>query len=126
VLSRGLISSSALQGKSQSGFRPFLPRFNKDNLKHNLKLVEALASIADQKGITVVQAAVAWVLSRGENIVPLVGARRRESLQEALGAIDLELTGEDLSRIESSIPAEAVAGERYLPDQMATLDSERS
>lgn len=126
VLSRGLISSRALQGKSRSGFRLFLPRFKEDNLKHNLKLVEALASFTKQKGITVVQAAIAWVLSRGEEVVPLVGARRRESLQEALGAIDLKLTDEDLSRIGSSIPAEAVAGERYLPDQMSILDSECS
>jgi aryl-alcohol dehydrogenase-like predicted oxidoreductase len=126
VLSRGLISSGALKGQSQSGFRTFLPRFREDNLKHNLMLVEALASFADQKGISVAQAAIAWVLSRGEEVVPLVGARRRESLREALGAIDLKLTYEDLSGIDFAIPAEAVAGERYSPDQMATLDSERS
>jgi aryl-alcohol dehydrogenase-like predicted oxidoreductase len=126
VLSRGLISSGALRGKSQSGFRTSLPRFKEDNLKHNLKLVESLALFADQKGISVVQAAIAWVLSRGEDVVPLVGARRRESLREALGAIDLKLTDQDLSGIDSAIPAEAVAGERYSPDQMATLDSERS
>ena len=124
VLSRGLISAGALQGKSQSGFRAFLPRFTGDNLKRNLKLVEALATFAGQKGISVAQAAIAWVLTRGENIVALVGARRRQSLQEALGALDVLLTDEDLAAIEAAIPAEMVAGQRYLPDQMAILDSE--
>jgi aryl-alcohol dehydrogenase-like predicted oxidoreductase len=125
VLSRGLISAGALKGKSRSGARAFLPRFKNDNLNHNLKLVETLASFADQKRISVAQAAIAWVLARGEDVVPLVGARRRESLQEALGALEVLLTKEDLSGIESAIPAERVAGQRYLPEQMATLDSER-
>jgi aryl-alcohol dehydrogenase-like predicted oxidoreductase len=125
VLSRGLLSAGALTGQSRSGSRAFLPRFKNDNLSHNLKLVEALGSFADQKRISVAQAAIAWILARGEDVVPLVGARRRESLQEALGALDVSLTPEDLSQIESAIPAERVAGQRYLPEQMAALDSER-
>jgi aryl-alcohol dehydrogenase-like predicted oxidoreductase len=124
VLSRGLISDGALKGQSRSGFRSFMPRFKNDNLDRNLILVEALASFVEKKGISVAQAAIAWVLSRGENIVALVGARRRESLQEALGALEAGLTDEDLSGIESIIPAEMVAGQRYAPEQMATLDSE--
>ena len=79
----------------------------------------------DKKGISVAQAAIAWVLARGENVVALVGARRRQSLQEALGALEVSLTDEDLAGIEAAIPAEMVAGQRYLPDQMAILDSER-
>jgi aryl-alcohol dehydrogenase-like predicted oxidoreductase len=125
VLSRGLISTGALKGQSRSGFRAFLPRFKNENWNQNLKLVEALALFADQKGISVTQAAIAWVLSRGEDVVPLVGARRRESLREALEALDVSLTTEDLSQIESVLPAEKVAGQRYLPEQMVTLDSER-
>jgi aryl-alcohol dehydrogenase-like predicted oxidoreductase len=125
VLSRGLISVGALKGQSRSGSRAFLPRFKNDNWNQNLKLVEALASFADKKGMTVAQAAIAWVLARGEDVVPLVGARRRESLREALGALEIILTAEDLFGIESAIPAERVAGQRYLPEQMATLDSER-
>jgi aryl-alcohol dehydrogenase-like predicted oxidoreductase len=124
VLSRGLISAGALKGQSRSGSRAFLPRFKNENRNQNLKLVEALALFADQKGISVAQAAIAWVLSRGEDVVPLVGARRPESLRESLGAMEMVLTTEDLSRIESAIPAEKVAGPRYLPEQMATLDSE--
>jgi aryl-alcohol dehydrogenase-like predicted oxidoreductase len=125
VLSRGLISAGALKGQSRSGFRAFMPRFKNDNVHQNLKLVEALASFADQKGINVAQAAIAWVLSRGEGVVPLVGARRRESLREALGTLEVLLTREDLSKMESAIPAEKVAGQRYMPEQMAILDSER-
>ena len=125
VLARGLISAGALKGQSQSGFRSFLPRFQGQNLKQNLSLVEALAAFAASKAVSVAQLAIAWVLSRGEDIVPLVGARRPDSLQEALGALDLILKAEDFSRVEALIPAEAVAGERYMPEQMAMLDSER-
>jgi aryl-alcohol dehydrogenase-like predicted oxidoreductase len=124
VLSRGIISAGALEGKSQSGFRSRLPRFQDQNLKDNLALVEALAAFAAPKGASVAQLAIAWVLSRGPNIVPLVGARRRDHLQEALKSLDLELSAEDLLTIESLVPAYAVAGERYMPEQMAMLDSE--
>ncbi len=125
VLSRGLISAGALKGQSQSGFRSSLPRFQGQNLKKNLALVEALAVFAESKAVSIAQLAIAWVLARGRDIVPLVGARRRDNLQEALGALDLVLTAEDLSKVEAAIPAEAVAGERYMPEQMAMLDSER-
>jgi aryl-alcohol dehydrogenase-like predicted oxidoreductase len=73
----------------------------------------------------VAQVAIAWVLSRGEDIVPLIGARTRERLSEALGAPALELSAEDLSRIEQAVPAGAVAGDRYPEAQMGQLDSER-
>jgi len=125
VLSRGLISSAALKGQSQSGFRSHLPRFQGQNLQQNMALVEALAAFAESKAASVAQLAIAWVLARGRDIVPLVGARRRESLQEALGALDLALTAEDFAKVEAAIPAEAVAGKRYMPEQMAMLDSER-
>lgn len=125
VLSRGLISAGALEGRSQSGFRSHLPRFRGKNLQQNLALVEALAVVAESRGASVTQLAIAWVLARGQDIIPLVGARRLNSLQEALEALDLDLTEEDLAQIEAAIPAPAVAGERYGPEQMATLDSER-
>jgi aryl-alcohol dehydrogenase-like predicted oxidoreductase len=126
VLSRGIISSGALKGQSQSGFRSHFPRFQGQNLKQNLALVEALAAFAATKAVSVEQLAIAWVLSRGEDIVPLIGARRQDHLQEALGALDLIFTAEDFSKMESLIPPAAVAGECYMPDQMAMLDSERS
>jgi aryl-alcohol dehydrogenase-like predicted oxidoreductase len=125
VLSRGLISSGALKGHSQSGFRSHFPRFQGQNLKQNLALVEGLAAFAESKAVSVAQLAIAWVLSKGRDIVPLVGARKRDKLQEALGALDLVLTAEDISKTEALIPQAAVAGERYMPEQMEMLDSER-
>jgi aryl-alcohol dehydrogenase-like predicted oxidoreductase len=110
---------------SQGDFRSFSPRFRGGNLDRNLTLVEALRGIADAKGASVAQVAIAWVLSRGDDIVPLVGARRRDRLYEALGARALELTAEDLTRVEDAVPAGAVAGERYAPQAMEQLDSER-
>lgn len=127
VLSRGLLSGhwSKERAISPYDFRNFSPRFNNDNLDHNLDLVEALRQIADVKGASVAQIAIAWVLSRGEDIVPLVGARRRDRLTESLGALNITLTSDDLARIEQAIPYGAAAGERYNSHGMAGLDSER-
>ncbi len=126
VLSRGLISGHWSKERAGAGdFRSHLPRFSGENLDRNLALVEALRAIAAAKGATVAQIAIGWVLSRGDDIVPLVGARRRERLAEALGALDLHLTADDLAQIERAAPPEAVAGERYPSAQMAVLDSER-
>jgi aryl-alcohol dehydrogenase-like predicted oxidoreductase len=128
VLSRGLLSGrwSKERELSPADFRSHAPRFSGENLDRNLELVEALREIAKTKDATVTQLAIAWVLSRGDDIVPLAGARRRDRLEEAVGALDLELDEEDLTAIESAVPAEAVAGDRYDAQQMAILDSERS
>lgn len=126
VLSRGLLSNAAMKGESQSGFRQGLPRFQGENLQRNLRLVEALNDIAATKGCTVAQLAIAWALARGDDIVPLVGARRRDRLSEALGALQVHLTADDLAAIEHVAPAGAVAGDRYDAHQMAWLDSERA
>ena len=129
VLSRGLLSGHWSKERAEAltprDFRASAPRFTGENLERNLALVETLRGIAKAKDATVAQLAIAWALSRGEDVVPLVGARRRDRLTEALGALELELTPEDLARIEEAIPAEAVAGERYHAEQMAILDSER-
>ena len=79
----------------------------------NLGLVDALAAIAAEKSATPAQLAFAWVLAQGEDIVPLAGARRRDRLREALGALDIRLTAEDLTRIADAVPPGAVAGDRY-------------
>jgi aryl-alcohol dehydrogenase-like predicted oxidoreductase len=120
VLSRGLISGhwSADRSVTQTDFRARSPRFQGENLEHNLQLVDTLREIADEQGATVAQVAIAWVLGRGEDIVPLVGARTRERLEEALGALELSI---DTDRIEVG----AAAGSRYDERQMAMLDSER-
>jgi pyridoxine 4-dehydrogenase len=127
VLSRGLISGHWTRDRqtTSNDFRSRSPRFSRENLDRNLELAEALRKVAEGKGATPAQAAIAWVLSRGEDIVPLVGARRRDRLTEALGALDLYLTDEDLATIERAVPADQAAGDRYDPRQMAMLDSEK-
>ncbi len=127
VLSRGLLSGHWSRERSEKtrDFRSLLPRFSGPQLERNLALVEALRVVAAEKGATVAQLAIAWVLSRGAEIVPLVGARRRDRLAEALGALSVTLTPEDLARIEGAIPQGASAGDRYNAHGMATLDSER-
>ena len=127
VLSHGLLSGQWSKERTHTpgDFRSISPRFSGANLDRNLALVEALRSIAEEKGATVSQIAIAWVLSRGQHIVPLVGARRRESLTESLQALDLTLTADDLARIEQAVPPGAVAGTRYPTPLMAVLDSEQ-
>lgn len=127
VLSRGLISGHFDRDRklAANDFRGMSPRFQGENLDRNLDLVDALRKIAEQKAVSVAQIAIAWVLSRGEDIVPLVGARRRDRLSEALGALDVTLDAEDLAAIERAVPAGAAAGDRYPAEQMAHLDSER-
>lgn len=127
VLSRGLLSGhwSRERGVAANDFRKFSPRFTGTNLDHNLGLVEALHNVAKDMGVTVAQLAIAWVLSRGGDIVPLVGARRRDRLAEALGALTINLAANDLARIEHAIPPDAAAGDRYPAQSMTTLDSER-
>ncbi|MEU9618047.1 aldo/keto reductase [Streptomyces sp. NPDC048155] len=127
VLSRGLISGHFTRDRqwTPGDFRAASPRFQEGNLQHNLDLVDALRKIAEQKGVTVAQIAIAWVLARGTDIVPLVGARRRDRLTESLGALDITLDTADLAAIEAAVPAGAAAGERYPQSQMSSLDSER-
>lgn len=127
VLSRGLISGhwSKERGSQPGDSRRLGPRFAPENLDRNLSLVEAMRALAHQKRVSVAQLAIAWVLSRGDDIVPLVGARRREQLQEALDSLQARLDAADFSRIEHAVPHDAAAGERYNAHQMAHLDSER-
>ena len=125
VLSRGLLSGHWDPARENAGFRSRAPRFQDENLRRNLALAEALRSVAAQRGATVAQAAIAWVAAQGEDIVPLVGARRREQLTESLAAADLRLSADDLAAIEWAVPAGSAAGSRYPEAQMAGLDSER-
>ena len=126
VLSRGLISGH--WGRERQGDKDFRnlasPRFQGGNLDANLALVERMRALAAELNVTVAQLAIAWVAAQGADIVPLVGARRRDRLQEALGAADLVLKPDDLARLEAIVPPNAAAGERYNAAQMAHLDSE--
>ncbi len=126
VLSRGLLSGhwSPKRELDAHDFRSISPRFQGENLEHNLALVDRLREIGDENDASVAQAAIAWVAGRGDDIVTLVGARRRDRLHEALGAADLRLSSEDLQRIEDAVPAGAAAGTRYAEFMMAELDSE--
>lgn len=123
VLSRGLLSGS--KPASQSDFRAHLPRFTGENRERNQRLIEALQRLAAEKRVSASQLAVAWVLSKGKSIVPLIGARTRAQLAESLGALQVALTPADVARMEEAIPASAVAGTRYDEHQMRVLDSER-
>lgn len=129
VLSRGLLSGhwSPSRELGATDFRAHSPRFAGENLERNLALVEALRGVAAEHGggASVAQVAIAWALARGEDVVPLIGARRRDRLEEALGALSLALSDDDLARIEAAVPKGAAAGDRYAAPQMAALDSER-
>jgi aryl-alcohol dehydrogenase-like predicted oxidoreductase len=123
VLSRGLLSGSATN--TPGDFRSRLPRFSGDNLENNQKLVDRLRELAAARGIAPVQLAIAWVLAKHESIVPVMGARRRNQLSDALAALDVHLTPDDMAQAEAACPAEAVAGTRYDSHQMRVLDSEK-
>jgi aryl-alcohol dehydrogenase-like predicted oxidoreductase len=123
VLSRGLLSGSAPSGSGD--FRSSLPRFRGENLARNQRLIDELRKIASEKGMTPSQLAIAWVLAKGSSLVPVIGARKRRQLTEALGALQFELSEDDIARVEGAIPAAAVAGTRYDEHQMKMLDSER-
>jgi aryl-alcohol dehydrogenase-like predicted oxidoreductase len=130
ILSRGLLSSGTAR-LAPGDPRTRFPRFSGENHARNLELLAALEAIAAKKGArevggaTAAQLAIAWVASRGEDIIPLIGTKRRDRLAEALKALDLTLSADDLAEIEAAVPAGAVAGDRYEPAGLASLDSER-
>jgi aryl-alcohol dehydrogenase-like predicted oxidoreductase len=125
ILSRGLLSSSTAR-LADNDPRARFPRFRGENHARNLELLAALETIASQRNVTAAQLAIAWVASRGDDIIPLIGTKRRDRLAEALRAItDLTLSADELAAIEAAVPAGAVAGDRYDAAQLTMLDSER-
>jgi aryl-alcohol dehydrogenase-like predicted oxidoreductase len=122
VLSRGLIGGEA--PRDASDWRAHVPRFQGDNLQQNLELVQQLKPIADRHGVTIAQLAIAWVAAQGDDIVPVIGMRRRSRIAEALAARDVVLDADELAEIEAAVPSGSAAGERYAPEQLAQLDSE--
>jgi len=123
VLSRGLLTNS--RPAAQGDFRGALPRFSGENRERNQRLVQALQALAREKGCSPAQLAIAWVLAKDARLVPVVGARTRAQLKESLGALRIELSLEEVVRVEVAVPASAVAGARYGEHQMRALDSER-
>ena len=124
ILSRGLLSSGTAQLAANDP-RARFPRFRGENHARNLELLATLEVIAASKGVTAAQLAIAWVASRGDDIIPLIGTKRRDRLDEALRALDLTLSTDELAAIEAAVPADAVAGDRYDAAQLTMLDSER-
>jgi aryl-alcohol dehydrogenase-like predicted oxidoreductase len=123
VLSRGLLSGSKPTGPRD--YRAYLPRFSDENYAKNQRLITALNDVAGKHGATASQVAIAWALAKGETIVPVIGARKRAQLTEAIGAVTLKFSAAELAEIEGAIPASDVAGTRYDAAHMAHLDSER-
>jgi aryl-alcohol dehydrogenase-like predicted oxidoreductase len=124
VLSRGLLSNSKIAARGD--VRAHFPRFTAENMKQNARLVETLNQIGREHNVSGAQLAIAWVLHQGKDIVPVIGSRTRKQLGEALGALEVKLSAEELDRITKAVPAESVAGTRYDERQMAVLDSERA
>jgi len=124
ILSRGLLSSATAR-LAPGDPRTRFPRFADENHVRNLELLATLEVIAEHLGVTAAQLAIAWVASRGEDIIPLIGTKRRDRLAEALKGLDLTLSADELAAVEAAVPAGAVAGDRYEAAQVATLDSER-
>jgi aryl-alcohol dehydrogenase-like predicted oxidoreductase len=125
VLSRGLLSGRVPAADTKGDIRVIrMPRFKQGNIDNNLRLVEALRRIGNEKGASPAQLALAWVRSRGDDIVPVLGARRRKQLEEGLGALELSLDAADIARIDAAVSPSLTAGARYDPPQMAHLDSE--
>ena len=126
VLSRGLLGGQwRKDALAATDWRAHSPRFQDGNVDRNLALVEALRAIADARGVTVAQVAIAWVAAQGADIVPVIGSRKRNQLADAVAALDVTLSAEDLAAIERAVPKDAAAGERYPARGMAELDSER-
>jgi aryl-alcohol dehydrogenase-like predicted oxidoreductase len=126
VLGRGLLGGLKASDFSKPGdFRSHTPRFQGENLANNLTLAQQLETIAKEKGVSSAQLAIAWALTRGEDIIPLVGTKNRKRLAEAVQAAEIKLSKADLAQIEAAVPANAVAGTRYDERQMQMLDSER-
>jgi aryl-alcohol dehydrogenase-like predicted oxidoreductase len=126
VLARGLISGHWTKDRSGAqDFRAMSPRFQGSNLDANLMLVDSLRRVADDVGASPAQVAIAWVAAQGNDIVPLVGARRRDRLSEALGALDVKLTPAHLTALAEAFPPGVAAGARYPEAQLAHMDSEK-
>ena len=121
-LGRGFLSGrfKSPSDLDEGDFRRTGPRFTGENLEANLRLAAKVAEIAQEKGVTPAQLAIAWVLAQGEDLVPIPGTKRRTYLEQNAGAVDVEVTGDDLARIDAELPP--VAGERYDETGMAAVN----
>jgi aryl-alcohol dehydrogenase-like predicted oxidoreductase len=122
-LGRGFLSGrfTSPEDLAEDDFRRYNPRFQGENFERNLAIVERVREIAEEKGVTAAQLALAWVEHRGEDVVPIPGTKRRRYLQENIAATEIELSGEDIRRLDQAAPPGATAGDRY-PD-MSTVEA---
>jgi aryl-alcohol dehydrogenase-like predicted oxidoreductase len=118
----GRLSSSSPDEFADDDFRRDHPRFEGENLASNLALVERMRRLADGKGATLAQLAIAWLLTQGDDVVPIPGTKRRRYLEENVAALELKLSPEDLAAIDEVAPPGAVAGDRYTPAFMARVN----
>lgn len=125
VFSRGLLTNR-FRGHSQGDIRGHFPRFQGENLERNRLWISRLEEIAREMGLSVAQLAVTWILSKGKDVIPLIGTKHPAQLAEALAVLSRTLSADEIQRIEQAVPLGSVAGDRYAPEQMQTLDSERS
>jgi aryl-alcohol dehydrogenase-like predicted oxidoreductase len=123
-LGRGFLTGQIrrFEDLPENDFRRTSPRFQGENFQKNLKLADRVKEIADEKCVTPGQLALAWLLHQGEDIVPIPGTKRREYLEENVRAVDIELTDDDLSRIEEAAPVGVASGGRYTEEQMQTVN----
>jgi aryl-alcohol dehydrogenase-like predicted oxidoreductase len=127
VFSRGLLTGSvpSRESAAQGDIRGHFPRFQGQNLERNQQMIARLQAIARRHGVSVAQLALGWIMTKGNDVIPLPGARRREQLTEALEALKHSFSADEIAEIELAVPEESVAGDRYAAEQMAVLDSER-
>jgi aryl-alcohol dehydrogenase-like predicted oxidoreductase len=123
ILSRGLLTASKVGAKGD--FRGALPRFTGENAESNARLAEGIAAFGKARNASAAQICIAWALAKGDDIAPVVGARKRTQLSESLGALDVNLTAADVAELEAMVEASPVAGSRYDSHQMKMLDSEK-
>jgi aryl-alcohol dehydrogenase-like predicted oxidoreductase len=123
-LGRGFLTneSSNREGTADRDYRKSHPRFSGDAYEQNLQLVANLEVIAEQKSVTIAQLALAWVLSRGSDVVPIPGTKRRKWLEENIAASSISLSEADIAALEMAVPRGAVAGERYHAPGMTTIN----
>jgi aryl-alcohol dehydrogenase-like predicted oxidoreductase len=127
VFSRGLLTGSVPSSEStaRGDIRGHFPRFQGENLAANQRMIVKLQAIALEKGVSVAQLALGWILTKGSDIIPLVGARTQAQLNAALETMKLSFSADEITALETAVPAKSVAGDRYADEQMKTLDSER-
>jgi len=127
-LGRGFLTAkiTSLDELAEDDWRRSMPRFEQENFRRNMELVERIRALAADKGCTPAQLALAWLLAQGEDIVPIPGTKRRRYLEENVGALDVRLTPEELAEIDTILPPGAAAGPRYPERGMRTINRKRA